>query len=91
MQSTTAIKATGVLAIIGLVATAVAMAAPVKEVSGTMADVRAYCTSDGQYLIDAESYTLCVGEAEIVICRDDDVCESTDMTFRSRDGEVAAY
>jgi hypothetical protein len=90
MHATIALKATAVAAIFGLMAVSAAIAAPVMEVAGTKADVRAYCKGDRNHLIEAESYALCVGDA-LVICKDDGTCVSTDMTFGSRESEVAAH
>lgn len=81
--------AAGILALVGLVATA--HAAPVKEFAGTRGDARLLCETSGGELFEGLSYTLCVTQTSELTCFDGGLCTTTDLTLPEglRDPAVA--
>jgi hypothetical protein len=75
---TKTILAFGLFALTTL-ASAASFGAPVTEFEGSRADVRAFCESEGAFLMDAGTFTLCVTPTTDVVCRDDGECSSSDI------------
>lgn len=60
-------------------ASAAAFGAPVTKFEGSRADVRSFCESEGAFLMDAASFTLCLTPTTDVVCRDDGICSSSSL------------
>lgn len=56
-----------------------AHAAQLTEFTGSRADVRAFCTAEGDHLLEGGRYSLCTTPVTDVMCRDDGVCSSSDL------------
>lgn len=76
MHSTKTMMALGL--IITFMLTATAFGAPT-EFRGSRADVRQFCTGEGHFLLDGGNFTLCTTPVTDVVCRDDNVCASSNL------------
>jgi hypothetical protein len=56
-----------------------AFAAPATQFEGSRADVRAFCAAEGAFLLDGGNFTLCTTPVVEVVCRDDNVCTSSNL------------
>ena len=64
----------------------VAFAAPATEFQGSRADVRAFCVNEGAFLLDGGNFTLCTTAVVEVVCRDDNVCSSSNLELALAEG-----
>jgi hypothetical protein len=66
-------------AIAALSLTSAASAAPASVFDGTRADVRSFCVGADHTLLEGGNYSLCLTPVTDVVCRDDDVCASSNL------------
>jgi hypothetical protein len=64
----------------------VAFAAPATQFEGSRAEVRAFCEGQGAFLLDAGNFTLCTTPVVEVVCRDDNVCTSSNLELALAEG-----
>jgi hypothetical protein len=92
MHSTKKMMAFGLMTTLTLVG--MAFAAPATQFEGSRADVRAFCADEGAFLLDGGNFTLCTTPVVEVVCRDDNVCTSSNLELALAEGfqrfEVAA-
>ncbi len=85
MHTRTTALAAGLLFLLGLTAAAVS-AVPAKDFEGTRADVRAFCERSDSFLLEGGSYSLCVTGDNDVVCHDDGLCASSNLSLLLADG-----
>ena len=86
MHSTKKMMAFGLMTTLTLISMAVAAAAPATEFGGSRADVRAFCADQGAFLLDGGNFTLCTTPVVEVVCRDDNVCSSSNLELALAEG-----
>ena len=48
-------------------------------IPGTQADVRAFCVGEDFHLLEGGNFTLCLTPITDIVCRNDNVCSSSDV------------
>jgi hypothetical protein len=86
MHSTKKMMAFGLMTTLTLIGMAIAAAAPASEFGGSRADVRTFCTGEGAFLMEGGNFTLCITPATDVVCRDDNVCSSSNLEMALAEG-----
>jgi hypothetical protein len=84
MHKTKTMMAFGLMTTLTLIG--MAFAAPATEFGGTRADVRNFCTGEGYFLLDGGNFTLCTTPVTDVVCRDDNVCSSSNLELALAEG-----
>lgn len=84
MHSTKTMMAFGLMTTLTLIA--MAFAAPATEFGGSRADVRSFCTGEGAFLMEGGNFTLCTTPVADVVCRDDNVCSSSNLELALAEG-----
>lgn len=47
--------------------------------TGTPADVRAFCTGEGYFVMEGGNFVLCLTPVADIVCRSDNLCSSSDL------------
>ena len=71
--------------VLALVLTSSASAASA-SIAGTQAEVRTFCVGEDAFILEGGNFTLCLTTDTDIVCRNDNVCSSSDLDLATAAG-----